>query len=74
MSEEVKGVGGLSWAAWRAFGNERRTADAHNFIDGDLIESFLDLKPERMREVAQRCDVPVEELVGRIEALIRMTH
>jgi DNA damage-binding protein 1 len=34
----VRGVGGFSWAAWRSFGNERRTADVRNFIDGDLIE------------------------------------
>jgi DNA damage-binding protein 1 len=34
----VRGVGGLSWAAWRNFGNELRNADVRNFIDGDLIE------------------------------------
>jgi len=34
----VRGVGGFSWADWRKFGNERRTADVRYFIDGDLIE------------------------------------
>lgn len=72
MCEVVRGVGGLSWAAWRSFSNERRTAEARNFIDGDLIESFLDLKPEQMAEVAARVDTPLEELVKRVEELTRL--
>jgi len=36
---------------WRAFSNERRTAQAHGFVDGDVVESFLDLPPEKMVEV-----------------------
>ncbi len=46
LRQVVQGVGGLSHEAWRAFANDRRTADAHGFIDGDLIETFLDLGPE----------------------------
>ena len=38
MCATVRGVGGFSWSAWRSFGNDRRVADARNFIDGDLIE------------------------------------
>jgi DNA damage-binding protein 1 len=38
LCSTVRGVGGLSWAAWRNFGNELRNADVRNFIDGDLIE------------------------------------
>lgn len=48
----VHGVGGLSHAQWRSFSNEHRTSEAaQNFIDGDLIETFLDLTRDEMEEV-----------------------
>jgi DNA damage-binding protein 1 len=46
MRAAVRGVGGLSHEAWRAFANERRSAEAHGFVDGDLIEQFLELSAE----------------------------
>ena len=38
---------------WRSFhnDNERKTSEARNFVDGDLIELFLDLKHDKMLEV-----------------------
>jgi len=54
LSRVVKGVGGLSHASWRSFVNDRKTADAHGFIDGDLIEAFLDLPPRKKEEVVPR--------------------
>ena len=58
LNKVVHGVGGLSHTQWRAFRNERRpiteASFAHNFIDGDLIESFLNLTPEKMAEVRQQ--------------------
>ena len=33
------------------FQNERRLADSRGFIDGDLIEAFLELKREKAEEV-----------------------
>jgi DNA damage-binding protein 1 len=44
MRRVVKGVGGFDHAQWRAFNNPQRTEAAKNFIDGDLIEQFLDLR------------------------------
>ena len=43
ISKIVPGVGGLSHGAWRAFETERKVTDARNFIDGDHVETFLDL-------------------------------
>ena len=60
--------------SWRAFSNDRKTVEAHGFIDGDLIEAFLDLKPEKMAEVVKGLDVSVEELTKRIETLQQATH
>ena len=39
----IHGVGGLTWADWRGFANARRTAEARNFIDGDLVECVASL-------------------------------
>ena len=74
MCKVVKGVGGFSWEEWRSFSNDRRTVPSRNFIDGDLVESFLDLQPPQMADVASRVGVPVEELIKRIEQINRVTH
>lgn len=68
----IKGVGGLSHEQWRSFNNEKKTADARNFLDGDLIESFLDLSRSRMEEVSKAMGVPVEELCRRVEEMTRL--
>ncbi|KAK1280307.1 DNA damage-binding protein 1 [Acorus gramineus] len=68
----IRGVGGLSHEQWRSFYNEKRTSDARNFIDGDLIESFLDLSRGRMEEVSKTMGVAVEELCKKVEELTRL--
>lgn len=72
LRKVIKGVGGLSHEQWRSFNNEKKTADAKNFLDGDLIESFLDLSRIRMDEISKAMAVPVEELCKRVEELIRL--
>ena len=39
----IQSIGGLSHNDWRSFDNGRRVGPQKNFIDGDLIETFLDL-------------------------------
>jgi DNA damage-binding protein 1 len=68
----IKGVGGFSHEQWRSFNNERKTTDARNFLDGDLIEQFLDLRREKMEDVAKKMDTTVEDLSKRIEELQRL--
>ncbi|KAL1525255.1 hypothetical protein AB1Y20_020120 [Prymnesium parvum] len=72
LARVVKGVGGLSHSEWRAFFNERRTSEASSFIDGDLVESFLELPEAKMEEVVASLDVTVEELTRRVEELVRL--
>jgi len=74
ISKVIKGVGGFSHEQWRSFSNERKTVTAKNFIDGDLIESFLELKHDKMQEVVKGLDVSVEELTKRIETLQQALH
>jgi len=72
LSKVVKGVGGFHHDQWRSFFNERKTSDARNFLDGDLIETFLDLKRSKMEEIAVQIGVSVEDLCKRIEELQRL--
>lgn len=45
MRKVVRGVGGFSHSAWRAFSNQYMpTGVSTGFVDGDLIEQFLDLR------------------------------
>jgi DNA damage-binding protein 1 len=54
LSEVIKGVGELSHSEWRSFRNERVTKPCTGFIDGDLIEGFLDLSPSDTQKVLDR--------------------
>lgn len=72
LRKVIKGVGGLSHEQWRSFNNEKKTAEARNFLDGDLIESFLDLSRSKMEEISKAMDVQVEELCKRVEELTRL--
>ncbi|KAE8726043.1 DNA damage-binding protein 1 [Hibiscus syriacus] len=72
LRKVIKGVGGLSHEQWRSFNNEKRTAEAKIFLDGDLIESFLDLSRGKMEEISKAVNVSVEELSKRVEELTRL--
>lgn len=72
FEKTVKGVGGLSHKRFRRFINERRNVEAHNFLDGDLIESFLDLRRDKMSEVSVLVGVSIEDLCKTIEDLSRL--
>ncbi|KAI3495498.1 hypothetical protein L1887_37839 [Cichorium endivia] len=72
LRKVIKGVGGLSHEQWRSFYSEKKTVDSRNFLDGDLIESFLDLGRSRMEEIAKSMSVSVEELMKRVEQLTRL--
>ena len=74
MNEIVKGVGGFSHEQWRSFHNEHQTRPAKHFVDGDVVERFLDLKKEKMKLVADAVGVSIDELTRRVEALQRGTH
>ena len=68
------GVGGLDHATWRAFRDERRSEAARNFIDGDLVEGFLDLSPEQAAAVvaAMGPGHSVEDITRKVEELQRL--
>jgi DNA damage-binding protein 1 len=82
LNKVIKSVGKIDHEFWRSFSTERKTEASFGFIDGDLIESFLDLSREKMQEVAagltiddgsgMRRDATVDDLVKTIEELTRI--
>jgi len=51
LNKIIKSVGKIDHEFWRCFQTERKTEPCIGFIDGDLIESFLDLSRDKMEEV-----------------------
>ena len=45
LSKFLTTAGKIQYDKWRDFESERRVEHNKNFIDGDLIESFLELSP-----------------------------
>ncbi|KAJ8252016.1 hypothetical protein COCON_G00213280 [Conger conger] len=69
-------------ATWRSFHTERKSEQATGFIDGDLIESFLDLGRAKMQEVVSSLQIDdgsgmkreatVDEVIKIVEELTRI--
>ncbi|KAI8386817.1 mono-functional DNA-alkylating methyl methanesulfonate N-term-domain-containing protein [Blakeslea trispora] len=78
MSHTIKSIGGLSHMDWRSVSIMNRKDDAVNFIDGDLIESFLDLTPQQMQNVVdgvgggRKLDKSVEDICKVVEELMSL--
>lgn len=78
MRKVVKGVGGFDHAQWRAFSNQHIPASpARQFIDGDLIEQFLDLKHESAEAVVAAMQgghsgATVDSITQLVEELSRL--
>lgn len=64
----------MSHETWREYLAETRRSQCRNFVDGDLIEQFLELNRESMDKVAQEMggDVTVEEISKRVEDMARL--
>jgi DNA damage-binding protein 1 len=52
LTSIIKSVGKIEHNFWRSFNTDLKIEQCEGFIDGDLIESFLDLNHEKMAEVA----------------------
>ncbi|KAJ3310810.1 DNA damage-binding protein 1 [Gonapodya sp. JEL0774] len=76
----LKPVGSFDHATWRSFCNDQRLADSSGFIDGDVVERFLDLTADQKEQVIEGrnggspVDVGVADLTKMIEDLARSCH
>jgi hypothetical protein len=52
LTHVIKSVGKIEHTFWRSFNTDIKTEPCEGFIDGDLVESFLDLSHNKMREVS----------------------
>ncbi|CAL8070914.1 unnamed protein product [Calicophoron daubneyi] len=59
LASLVVPVGGFPHDTWRAFKTDRVVRMAHNFVDGDLIETLLDLSNEDKAKLVKGLRIPV---------------
>uniref|UniRef100_A0A8C6ZW09 DNA damage-binding protein 1 n=1 Tax=Nothoprocta perdicaria TaxID=30464 RepID=A0A8C6ZW09_NOTPE len=83
LNKVIKSVGKIEDMSWRgSFHTERKTEPATGFIDGDLIESFLDISRPKMQEVVANLQIDdgsgmkreatVDDLIKIVEELTRI--
>lgn len=82
LTHIIKSVGKIDHGFWRSFNTDIKTEPCEGFIDGDLVESFLDLSQEKMKEVAlgiqiydgsgMKQEATVDDLVKTVEDLTRI--
>ncbi|KAF2863779.1 hypothetical protein K470DRAFT_254672 [Piedraia hortae CBS 480.64] len=66
LARRVTSLGGLSFNSWRGGGNESGPV---RFVDGELVERFLEMDPEMMQEISAEVDmdsVKVREIVEEL--------
>ncbi|XP_052756442.1 DNA damage-binding protein 1 [Galleria mellonella] len=82
LTHTIKSVGKITHVFWRSFNTDIKTEPAEGFIDGDLIESFLDLSREKQQETVKglqiddgggmKRDATVDDLIKIVEDLTRI--
>ncbi|XP_040569260.1 DNA damage-binding protein 1 [Lepeophtheirus salmonis] len=83
LTKVIKTVGKVEHKYWRSFSNERKSEPMEGFVDGDLIETFLDLSRDKMSEVTNglqiadpgtgnKVDASVDDIIKIVEDLTRI--
>lgn len=82
LTHIIKSVGKIEHGFWRSFTTDVKTEPCEGFIDGDLVESFLDLSHKDMKEVCvglqidngsgMKQDATVDDLIKIVEDLTRI--
>ena len=73
LQDYIHAPGNISFEVWRAFRNESRDAEGpFRFIDGEMIERFLDIDEGKQELVCEGLGPSVEDMRNIIEELRRM--
>lgn len=73
LKEVVQTAGDLKLDRYRSFRNEEREGDGpFRFLDGELLERFLDMDEEAQKIICQGLGPSVEDMRNNIEELKRM--
>lgn len=59
LTHTIKSIGKIPHSSWRSFHTEQKTENSDGFVDGDLIECFLDLNREKMAQTIEGLEVSV---------------
>ncbi|KAK3987205.1 hypothetical protein QBC44DRAFT_331894 [Cladorrhinum sp. PSN332] len=73
LAEVIPPVGGIEFSRYRAFRNPEREGDRPlRFLDGELLERFLDVDEATQKEICQGLGPSVEMMRNTVEELKRM--
>lgn len=73
VSRAIDALGKLEFEKYRAFRNEQREgAGPFRFIDGELIERFLDFSDKVQEEICRGLGPDVENMRNLVEELKRL--
>ncbi|KAL1872037.1 hypothetical protein VTK73DRAFT_1705 [Phialemonium thermophilum] len=73
LADAVETAGNIPFRSYRAFRNQEREGDGpYRFVDGELLERFLDLDEGTQKDVSQGLGPSVEDLRNMVEELKRM--
>ena len=74
LAEHVETLGQIEFNNYRKFRNEEREAEApFRFVDGELLERFLDMDEQKQEEVCRGLGPSVEAMRNMVEEL-KMMH
>ena len=73
MASMVQSPGNVPFNTYRAFKTSvRQSEEPNRFVDGELIERFLDCEASLQEEIVSGLNVDVEEVRGMVEMLKRL--
>lgn len=66
LAKHVPSVGKIDHSTWRSFESDERTDTSNGFVDGDLIETYLDLPKIVQNELIQNLNVKMKLIKNKI--------
>jgi DNA damage-binding protein 1 len=73
MSTIIQTLGNMDFNTYRSFkSSERETAEPFRFVDGELIERFLDVDEDVQEEICKGLGPSVEDMRNMVEELKRL--
>lgn len=57
LTQTIKSVGKIEHSFYRSYSTDMKQEPCEGFIDGDLVESFLDLNREKMTETISGLEI-----------------
>jgi len=73
MAEFVTSPGFVPFNKYRAFKNQvRESEEPYRFVDGELVERFLDCDAQIQEQIVEGLKVDVEEVKVMVESLRRL--